>query len=85
MYRKIACNIFSGYYGARLQVIWPFFKFSNFLTHKVPLILSFEFRKSLTIMPSLAYTEMNQKKTPLDINVCIGYEFWTFLHISTCI
>ena len=57
MYMKIACNISSGRYGDRLQVIHPFLKFSYFfLTHKVPLIISFELRKTLKRTPSLAYT-----------------------------
>ena len=63
MYTKIACNFSSGRYGVRLQVIEQFLKFSYFfLAHKVPLITSFEFRKLLKRMPSLAYTEINQKK-----------------------
>ena len=45
MYTKIACNISSGRYGVRLQVIQSFLKFPYFFTHKAPLNTSFEIRK----------------------------------------
>ena len=42
MYTKIACNISSGRFDVRLQVMQPFLNFSCFfLTHKVPLIEEF--------------------------------------------
>ena len=84
MYTKIACNIYSCRFDVRLQVMQPFLNFSCFfLTHKVPLITSFELRKSLKRMLSLAYTEMNQKETSLYINICIGMNFFDiYTHID---
>ena len=71
MYTKIVCD--------------TFFEISIFvLALKVPLNTSFEFRKSLERMPSLAYTEMNWAKhhfSSMFAFVCI---FGTLLHILTC-
>ena len=60
MYAKIDCNISSGRYGVCLPAIQPFLKFSYFSTHKVPLMASFELRKSLNRRPSLAYPKIYQ-------------------------
>ena len=52
MNTKIICNISSGRFDVGLQVIQPFLKF--------PHNTSFEIRKTLKRMPSLAYTEMDK-------------------------
>ena len=72
IYTKITCNIFSGRFDVHLQT----FEISVFdLTHKVLPSASFEIRKSLKRMPSLAYTEMDQKKIPRFIDVCIRMDY----------
>ena len=80
MYTKTTCCVFSGRFGVRLQVMQPFLHFSYFfLNHKVSLITSFELRKSLKRMPSLTYTEMNQKETSFYFDICIGMNFYDVL------
>ena len=54
------------------------------LTHKVPPSTSFEIRKSLKRMPSVAYTEMAQTKYRVSSVFALGYIIWTLLHILTC-
>ena len=63
IYTKIICNIFSSRFDVHLQVIQPILKTYIFnLVHKVTPSTSFEIRKSLKRMPSLAYTVMDQTK-----------------------
>ena len=63
MYTKIICNNSPGRFNVHLQVIQPILKFTiSNLTHKVPRNTSFEIRKSLKRMPSLANTEMDNTK-----------------------
>ena len=54
------------------------------LTHKVPQSMSFEIRKSLKRMPSLAYTEADQTKYSVSSMFAFGCFIWTLLHIFTC-
>ena len=62
------------------------FKISIFnLTHKVPQSTSFEIRKSLKRMPSLAYTEMDQTKYRVSSMFAFGCIIWKLLHVFTCI
>ena len=85
IYTKIICNIFSGRFDVHLQVIQPILIFSIFnLTHKVPPSTSFEIRKSLKRMPSLAYTEMDQTKYRVLSMFAFGSIIWTLLHVFTC-
>ena len=85
MYTKSVCNNSSGRYGVRLQLIQPFLEISILnLAHKLPLKASFEIRKSLKRMPSLAYTEMDQTKYRFLSMFAFVYTFWTLLHVFTC-
>ena len=80
LYTKIAGNISSGRYGASNTA--GFYFFHIFFTYKVPLITSFESRKSFARMPSMAYTEVNQIRrcvTSMFTFVCI---FDIFTHID---
>ena len=54
------------------------------LTHKVPPNTSFEIRKSLKRMQSLAYTEMDQTKHRVSSMFAFGCIIWTLLHVFTC-
>ena len=61
------------------------FKISIFnLTHKVPPRTSFEIRKSLKRMLSLAYTEMDQIKYRVSSMFAFGCIIWILLHVLTC-
>ena len=51
------------------------------LTHKVPPSTSFEIRKSLKRMPSLAYTEMDQTKYRVSSMFAFGCIIWILLHV----
>ena len=63
IYTKIIGNIFYWSLCYSFASNTADFKISIFnLTHKVPPSTSFEIRKSLERMPSLAYTEMDQTK-----------------------
>ena len=53
-------------------------------THKVPPNTSFEIRKSLKRMPSLAYTEMDQTKYRVSSMFAFRCIIWTLLHVFTC-
>ena len=46
--------------------------------------MSFEIRKSLKRMPSLAYTEMDRTKRRVSSMFAFGYIIWTLLHVLTC-
>ena len=85
-YVKIACNIWSDHCGVRLQELQPFLKFSFFFfSQKVPLnTTSFDLRKSLKRIPSLAYIEINQTKQRFSSMFAFVCIFWTLLHILTC-
>ena len=85
MYTKIICNISSGRFDVHLQVIQQILKFplSN-LTHKVPPNTSFEIRKSLKRMPSLAYTEIDHTKCSVSSMFAFGCIIWTLIHVFTC-
>ena len=80
IYTKIIGNIFSSRFDVHLQVIQPIFN----LTHKVPPSTSFEIRKSLKRMPSLAYTEMYQTKYCVSSMFAFECIIWTLLHVFTC-
>ena len=54
------------------------------LTHKVPPNTSFEIRKSLKRMPSLAYTEMDQTKYRVSSMFAFRCIIGTLLHVFTC-
>ena len=74
IHTKIICNIFFWSLQCSFASNTADFEISIFyLTHKVPPSTSFEIRKSLKRMPSLhvTYTEMDQKKIPRFIDVCI--------------
>ena len=60
MYTKIICNICSGRFDVRLQEIQPFLKFPYLISLIKSPNTSFEIRKALRRMPSLAHTEMDQ-------------------------
>ena len=67
IHTKIICNIFFWSPQCSFASNTADFEISIFnLTHKVPPRTSFEIRKSLKRMPSLAYTEKDQI-----IDVCI--------------
>ena len=53
------------------------------LTHKVPPNTSFEIRKSLKRMPSLAYTEIDQTKYRVSSMFAFECIIWTLLHVFT--
>ena len=53
-------------------------------THKVLPNTSFEIRKSLKIMPSLAYTKMDQTKHRVSSMFAFGCIIWTLLHVFAC-
>ena len=75
---KIICNIFSGRFDVHLQVKKPIFEISIFnLTHKVPLSMSFEIRKPLKRMPSLANSEIDQTKYHVSSMFAPGCSIWT--------
>ena len=85
IYTKIISNIFSGRFDVHFASNTADFKFSIFnLTHKVPPSTSFEIRKSLKRMPSLAYTEMDQTKKRVSSMFAFGCIIWTLLHVFTC-
>ena len=46
--------------------------------------MSFEIRKSLKRMPSLAYTEIGQTKYRVSSMFAFGCIIWTLLHVFTC-
>ena len=54
------------------------------LTHKVPPSTSFEIRKSLKRMPSLANTEMDQTQYCVSLMFASGCIIGTLLHVFTC-
>ena len=83
IYTKTIGNIFSGRFGSFAGNTADF-KISIFnLTHKVSPSTSFEIRKSLKRMPSLAYTEMEQTKYRVSSMFAIGCIIWTLLHEFT--
>ena len=53
-------------------------------THKVPPNTSFEIRKSLKIIPPLAYTEMDQTKYRVSLMFALVSIIWTLLHVFAC-
>ena len=55
------------------------------VTHKVPPNTSFEIRKSLKRMPSLAYTQMDQTEYRVLSMFAFGCIIWTLLNVFTCI
>ena len=72
IHTKIICNIF---FWSRCSFAsnTADFEISIFnLTHKVPPSTSFEIRKSLKRMPSLAYTEMDQTKYRVSLMFAFG-------------
>ena len=54
------------------------------LTHKVPPSTSFDIRKSLKRLPSLAYTEIDQTKYRVSSMFALGCIIWTLLHVFRC-
>ena len=54
------------------------------LAHKVPPSTSFEIRKSLKRIQSLAYTEMDQTKYRISSMFAFGCIIWPLLHVFTC-
>ena len=85
IYTKIIGNICSGRLDSSFASNTADFKISIFnLTHKVPPSMSFEIRKSLKRMPSLAYTEMDQTKYRVSSMFAFGFIIWTLLHVFTC-
>ena len=85
IYTKIIGNIFFWSFGCSFASNTADCKISIFnLTHKVPPSKSFEIRKSLKIMPSLAYTEMDQQNTAfhrcLHSDALFG-NCYTYLHV----
>ena len=46
--------------------------------------MSFEIRKSLKRMPSLAYTEMDHTKCRVSSMFAFGCIIWTLIHVFTC-
>ena len=85
IYTKIICNIFSGCFDVHFLSNTADFKIFIFnLIHKVPPSTSFEIRKSLIRMPSLAYTEMDQTNTAfhrcLHSDALFGH-CYTYLHV----
>ena len=82
IYAKIICNIFSGHFDVHFASNTADFEISIFnLTHKVPQSTSFEIRKSLKRMPSLAYTEMDQTEYRVSSMLSFGCIIWTLLHV----
>ena len=85
IYTKIIGNIFSGRLDVHLQVIQPILKFPYLISIiKYPPSTSFEIRKSLKRMPSLAYTEMDQTQYRVSSMFAFGCIIWTLLHVFTC-
>ena len=85
IYMKIICNIFLWSLRCLFASNKADFEFSKFnLTHKVPTSTSFEIRKSLKRMPSLANTEMDQTKYRVSSMFASGCIIWTLLHVFTC-
>ena len=85
IYMKINGNIFFWSLECSFASNTADFKISIFnLTHKVPPSTSFEIRKSLKRMPSLAYTEMDQTKYRVLSMFAFGCIIWTVLHVFTC-
>ena len=82
IYTKIIRNMFSGRFDVHLQLIKPNYEISTFnLTHKVPPHTSFDIRKSLKRIPSLAYTEIDQTKYRVSSMFVFGCIIWTLLHV----
>ena len=85
-------NLYEKSFVTVLLVAWMFicsntadFELSIFnLTLKVPPSTSFEIRKSLKRMPSLAYTEMDQTKYRVSSIFAYRCIIWTLLHVFTC-
>ena len=86
IYTKIIGNIFSGRFDVHLQVIQTILKFPYLISLReyLPPSTSFEIRKSLKRMPSLAYTEMDQTKYRVSSMFAFGCIIWTLLHVFTC-
>ena len=84
---KIICNIFSGRFDASNTADFEISTFN--LTHKVPPSTSFEIRKSLKRMPSLAYTELNQTKYRVSSMFAFGCNIfrlcYTYLHVHNLV
>ena len=85
IHTKIFCNIF--FWSLRCSFASNKAGFENSifnLTHKVPPSTSFEIRKSLKRMPSLANTEMDQTKYRISFMFASGCIIWTLLHVLIC-
>ena len=84
IYTKIICNIFFCLLWCSFASNTADFEISiSNLTHKVPQRTSFEIRKSLKRMPSLAYTEMDQTEYRISSMLSFGCIIWTLLHVFT--
>ena len=82
---KIICNIFFWSLQCSFASNKADFEISIFnLTHKVPPNTSFEIRKALKRMPSLANTEMDQTKYRVSLMFAPGCIILTLLHVFTC-
>ena len=85
IHTKIICIIFSDRFDVHLQVIQPILKFPYLISLiKYPPNTSFEIRKSLKEMQSLAYTEMDHTKYRVSSMFAFGCIIWTSLHVFTC-
>ena len=85
IYTKIICNIFFWSVWYSFESNTADFEISIFnLTHKVLPNTSFEIRKSLKRMSSLAYTEMDRTKHRVPSMFAFGCIIWTLLHVFTC-
>ena len=85
IHTKIIGNIFSGRFYVHLQGIQPILKFPYLISLiKYPPSTSFDIRKSLKRMPSLAYTEMDQTKYRVASMFAFRCIIWTMLHVLTC-
>ena len=80
IYTKIICNIRCSFASNTADFDISLFN----LTHKVPPSTSFEIRKSLKRMPSLAYTAMDQTYYRVSSMLAFGCSLWALLHVFTC-
>ena len=85
IYTKIICKFFFWSLWCSVASNTANFEISIFnLTHKVPPNTSFEIRKSLKRMPSLAYTEMDQAMYRVSSMFAFWCIIWTLLHVFKC-
>ena len=85
IYTKIICIIFFWSLWCSYARKYSQFEISIFnLTYNVPPSTSFEIIKSLKIMPSLAYTKMDQTKYRVSSMFAFGCIIWTLLHVFRC-